>query len=356
MKPFLPYFKCLFLVLIVLISNPNIFSAALKTSLASDWKIALLPDAPSLRSSSVAFGNIWVAGTKSKIFKSEDNGQSWQDISLSDGFVGDIRDIEVFGADTAIIMTVGEGNNSRLYKTTDSGKHWQLLLSNPDKKGFFDSIDFWDNQNGLLLGDPVDDFYVVMTTSDGGKNWQRIGRQSLPKLLKNEAAFAASGNTLMTSSNHRAWITTGGFNASVYYSDDSGKNWTRSSVPLHIKTQTSGGYALAENTNQDIFVLGGDYQDRPGKYNNIARLRINSMLGNWQQIDAGKRGLRTAMTCLQKLCLMTGKTGTDISFDDGDSWQIFSNEGFYTLASDNNVFVAAGHEGRVAILVINQTQ
>ncbi len=315
-----------------------------------NWQITHLPDAPSLRALSVAHESIWVAGTHSKIFKSDDLGVSWNDISLSDGFIGDIRDIQVFSKHSAIVMTVGEGKKSRLYSTTDSGKNWQLLFINPDKKGFFDSIDFWDNQRGLLLGDPVDGYYTVLKTLDGGKSWQRIKQDALPTKLKNEAAFAASGNTLITNDQHDAWITTGGFSASVYHSSDNGDSWRRMPVPLHQINQTSGGYGLAFNSDNRIFVVGGDYLNRHGQYNNLASYQPGQNPPQWRPIKSGNRGLRTALHCQQKICIMTGKTGSDISFNNGMSWQPFSQHGFYTLSGDQSLFVAAGADGKVGII------
>ena len=41
------------------------------------------------------------------------------------------------------------------------------------------------------------------------------------------------------------------------------------------------------------------------------------------------------------------------SNDNGKTWQVFANEGFYTLASDNAHILAAGSEGKVAVLTIS---
>jgi hypothetical protein len=74
-------------------------------------------------------------------------------------------------------------------------------------------------------------------------------------------------------------------------------------------------------------------------------------------VDNGQHGLRTAMSCQQSTCIATGKTSSDISFDNGKTWRILSNtkqqpneQGFYTLSADNGVFLAAGENGKVAVL------
>jgi len=315
------------------------------------WETLQLSDQPSLRSSAIKEGVFWVAGTKGKIFKSIDFGENWQDVSLNNNSNEDIRDIHAFNSQSIIVMTVGEGKQSRLYQTIDAGENWHILLQNTEEKGFFDSIGFWDNNKGLLLGDPVDGYYVIMTTEDAGKNWQRINSNGLPKILDKEAAFAASGNTLVTGKNGKAWFTTGGFSASVMFSNDYGKTWKRQPIPLYDATQTAGGYGLRVNNKDEIFVVGGDYQKRDGQYSNLVSLDADS---KWHQIATGNNGLRTAMSCIKANCIITGKLGSDISFDHGKHWQEMSGQGFYTLATDGQYMIAAGHVGRVGILKFNK--
>ncbi len=306
-------------------------------------RVKTLADNPSLRASAIKDNVLWVAGTKGKVFKSADNGESWQDVSIKDSFA-DIRDIQAFDKKTAIIMTVGEGSQSKLLKTHDGGFSWELLFANPHPKGFFDSIDFWDNKNGLLLGDPVEGYYYVARTSDGGHTWVRVNKDKLPKKLEKEAAFAASGHTLIVAAGGQAWFTTGGFSASVIQSQDYGQSWLRNSIPLDKSTQTAGGYGIGLNQDNQVFVVGGDYLERDGDYNNTVRFD-----SSWQSVNTGNNGLRTAFACNDKICLSTGKLGTDVSFDQGQTWQTFSLHGFYTLASNQNIILCAGHNGRVAV-------
>ncbi|WP_193164656.1 WD40/YVTN/BNR-like repeat-containing protein [Microbulbifer hainanensis] len=313
-----------------------------------NWQAAQLAKPASLRGSAVGPKSLWVSGTDNTVFKSTDGGKSWEDVSVHQQPVTDFRDIALFDDKTAIVMGVGTGTQSRLYLTEDGGSNWELLYENPDAAGFFDSIAFWDRNHGLMLGDPVDGYYVVMMTEDGGRSWSRIGKDKLPAVLPKEAAFAASGNTLITGAEGRAWFTTGGFAASVYSSDDYGRTWQRSAVPLHRDTQTSGGYALALNRGGEIFVMGGDFQDRPSRYNNLSMLQGD----RWRAADNGQRGLRTAMACVERVCVASGKTASDISFNDGHSWQPLPGEGFYTLAAGKDRILGAGANGRVGVMIL----
>lgn len=333
-----------------------LFFSALANSMTIDkipsWQHSVLPSSPSLRGSAIIDDSLWVSGSNNAVFVSQDAGKTWSDKSVNIALKTGFRDIALFDKNTAIVMGVGSGQQSVLYKTTDGGNAWQLLYQNQDKEGFFDSIAFWDANNGLLMGDPVDGFYVVKKTSDGGKTWRRISVNKLPKIVENEAAFAASGNTLIVGEQGKAWLTTGGFSASVYSSEDFGENWQRHAVPLFSQTQTAGGYGLALNHQQQIFVVGGDYLQRPASYANMATFSNNQ----WQAVNAGQHGLRSAMSCQQMVCIATGKTSNDISYNGGKTWQVLPNangekgdQGFYTLAADNMMFLAAGAEGKVAV-------
>jgi len=318
-----------------------------------NWQHHQMIGKPSLRGSAILGNSLWVTGSNNTVFVSQNGGKTWLDKSVSAPINTDFRDIEIFDSQTAIVMSVGNVESSMLYKTNDGGNNWQLLYQNSDEKGFFDSIAFWDENNGLLLGDPVDGYYVVKKTVDGGKTWRRIAKNKLPKILDNESAFTASGNTMIVGKNGKVYITTGGFSASVYFSDDYGENWQRQEVPLYNETQTAGGYGLAINNEGQPFVLGGDYLQRSMQYANITTY----IDGLWKAVNTGQRGLRTAMSCQETLCLATGKTSTDISHNSGKTWSALpvsrsqTNEsGYYTLASDNMVFLAAGAEGKVAVL------
>jgi photosystem II stability/assembly factor-like uncharacterized protein len=223
------------------------------------WQHTVLPNTPSLRGSAIIDDSLWVSGNNNTVFVSQDAGKTWVDKSVDIPLKTGFRDIALFDKKTAIVMGVGSGEQSVLYKTSNGGNSWQLLYQNQDKEGFFDSIAFWDRKNGLLLGDPVDGFYVIKKTTDGGKTWRRINLNKIPKFAEKEAAFAASGNTLIVGEKGKAWLTTGGFSASVYSSEDFGETWQRHVVPLFSATQTAGGYGLAINHQQQIFVVGGDY-------------------------------------------------------------------------------------------------
>jgi len=317
------------------------------------WTHSQIPNKSSLRGTAIKANSLWVTGSNNSVFVSQDSGKTWQDKSVPVKKESDFRDIELFDDKTAIVMSAGSGELSTLYKTKDGGNSWKILYQNNDRLGFFNSIAFWNEKQGLLMGDPVNGYYVIKKTTDGGKTWRRITVNNLPSILPKESAFAASGSSIIVGNKGKAWIATGGFSASVYVSNDFGETWQRTTVPLYKETQTSGSYSVALNHLEQPFVIGGDYLQRDRAYSNMARLTNE----HWQPIKTGSFGLRTAMSCQDKICLTTGKTSTDISFDSGNTWQMLINkqvkgvtQGFYSLASDDHIFLAAGAEGKIGVL------
>ena len=132
-------------------------------------------------------------------------------------------------------------------------------------------------------------------------------------------------------------------------SNDYGKNWQRQNLPLYDKSETAGGYGIATNNLDEVFVLGGDYLQRDGHYNNAV---IQSKQGKWSNLKTGNRGLRTAMVCEKSTCIITGKLSSDISFDNGHTWSPFHAQGFYTLASEKNTVIAAGADGKISVITL----
>ena len=76
----------------------------------------------------------------------------------------DFRDVEAFDANTAYVLSIGEGENSRIYKTIDGGKNWKLQFKNTNPKAFFDAFAFWDEKHGIAMSDPVDGKYLLLET------------------------------------------------------------------------------------------------------------------------------------------------------------------------------------------------
>ena len=82
----------------------------------------------------------WVSGTGGTVLKTNDGGNTWENISVPNSSTVDFRDIEVFDKNTAIVM--GISSPARFYKTKNGGKNWDLVYFNDHKDIFFVGLSF----------------------------------------------------------------------------------------------------------------------------------------------------------------------------------------------------------------------
>src|SRR5689334_4236533 len=58
---------------------------------------------------------IWASGSNGVILRSTDDGKSWKQLTVAGATDLDFRDIEAFDANTAYVMSSGDGDKSRIY-------------------------------------------------------------------------------------------------------------------------------------------------------------------------------------------------------------------------------------------------
>src|SRR3954454_10948049 len=110
---------------------------------------------------------VWASGAGGTVIRTIDGGKTWKVMIVPGAEKLDFRDIEAFDANTAYILSIGNGESSRIYKTTDGGKNWKLQFKNTNEKAFFDAIACWDDENCIAMSDPVDGKYVFIRNYGG---------------------------------------------------------------------------------------------------------------------------------------------------------------------------------------------
>src|SRR5947208_1591342 len=61
---------------------------------------------------------VWASGTGGAVIRTIDGGKTWNVITVPGAEKLDLRDIEAFDANTAYILSIGNGDSSRIYKST----------------------------------------------------------------------------------------------------------------------------------------------------------------------------------------------------------------------------------------------
>ncbi|HRI03531.1 MAG TPA: hypothetical protein PLL77_07280 [Pyrinomonadaceae bacterium] len=288
---------------------------------------------------------IWASGTGGTVIRTIDGGAKWDVIQVPDAAKLDFRDIEAFDANTAYILSIGNGESSRIYKTTDGGKTWKLQFKNTNEKAFFDAIACWDKNNCIAMSDPVDGKYVLIETTDG-TNWKPPVTEHFAIALTGEAAFAASGTCLITTGKSTAYIVSGGTAARVFRSDDRGKTWLAAHTEVAKGTSGSGIFSIAMFDQKNGVIVGGNYE-KPNESKDA--LAFSTDGGRTWTLGIGLSGYRSGVTYLDKKTIVAvGTNGSDISRDGGKTWKILGNEDLNAVAAKGVKAVwAVGPKGMV---------
>lgn len=317
----------------------------------------------------VVGGVAWASGTNGTVLRTEDGGYEWQSCAMPPGAQKlDFRGIWAWDDQIAIVMSSGTGDLSRLYKTTDGCSSWKLVVTDEDKAGFWDSIAMWTQTDGFLAGDPVDGHpFLGEVTSYGYPSGFTDNVLYDLQARKGDGAFAASNSCIALGPfrtgdgpSRDAWLALGGESGSrvIHYRHFNGGEPERVSaevidVPLFPKTQAGGIFSIARGGNQRNFVaVGGDYT----KPNDTTGTAAWSADGGktWTASAKPPHGFRStvAWDAELKAWIAAGTNGSDISYDDGKTWQPLDDGNWNALSLPWVV----GPNGRIAKLDAGRVQ
>jgi photosystem II stability/assembly factor-like uncharacterized protein len=289
---------------------------------------------------------VWASGTGGTVIRTIDGGKNWSVMAVDATDKLDFRDIEAFDANTAYILSIGNGDTSRIYKTLDGGKTWKLQFKNTNEKAFFDAIACWDKNNCIAMSDPVDGKYLLIKTTDGGGSWIPADTSQMPATKDGEAAFAASGTCLYVNpKNGDVFLISGGTDARVFRSSDRGKTWNVSETPVIKGTAGSGIFSIAMRDAKNGIIVGGNYET-PNEIKGTAA--VTSDGGRTWQALSGLTGYRSGVAFNGKTTLAVGTNGADVSTDGGLHWVKGSDYNLNAVAAGPGKYLwAVGPNGAV---------
>jgi len=295
---------------------------------------------------------VWASGSNGTVVKTVDGGLHWQAAVVLGATGLDFRDVHGVDANTAYLLSIGEGESSRIYKTFDGGKTWNLQFTNHEPKAFFDGFAFWDANNGIAFSDPVDGRFLIIRTADGGANWREIPRENTPPAIPGEAAFAASGSSITVAGRDDVWIATGGSAARVFHSSDRGLTWFVSETPITSGNSSSGVFSIYAASPQLVFVAGGDYQKENEPGSNFAKSTDGGR--TWlpgPQLPGYRSAISAATGEHGAVHVAVGPSGTDvIRLDGGGPWNSIGTVGYDAVSFLPGLATgwAVGQGGRIA--------
>lgn len=328
-----------------------------KNSVPFQWVMQQSGTTAGLRGIDSVDGKVaWASGTDGTVLRTTDGGEHWTRCATpdanKDGATLDFRGVQAWDAQTAIVMASGPGDKSRLYKTADGCRNWNLLATNKDKEGFWDSVSVADQMNLMILGDPVNGHFEILETSDGGSTWIESHDPGLKSAIKG-GAFAASNSALAIN-----WVdgpavfgSGGPSGALVFQKCDSCKSireWQSAQLISFPKGESAGIFSLNYRDWRHWLAVGGDYT-KPNESSGTAAYSIDGAL-HWAASVKPPHGYRSAVQWSEdlKAWITVGTNGSDISYDDGKTWQPVDN-GNWNALSFPFVVGPKGHIARLEV-------
>src|SRR2546428_5350424 len=116
---------------------------------------------------------VWASGNLGTFARTLDGGQTWVSRVVPGAETLQFRDVEGVSKDVAYLLAAGVGENSRIFKTEDAGNTWTEQIRNTDPNGFWDCFAFWTPRRGILMGDSVNNRFPVHRVTDG-RHWVDI--------------------------------------------------------------------------------------------------------------------------------------------------------------------------------------
>jgi photosystem II stability/assembly factor-like uncharacterized protein len=303
--------------------------------------------------SAVSGDVVWVSGQRGTWARSLDGGRSWQAGTVAGGETLQFRDVYAQSADTAWLLSSGNGPLSRIYHTTDGGQTWALQFQNADSAAFYDCMDFWDGTRGLVFGDEVQGRMMVLQTDDGA-HWSLIPKERLPAALPGEGGFAASGTCLVTRPGGHAWIATGNGPASrVLHTADYGQSWTADTTPI-ASGEAAGAATIAIRDPRHAAVLGGPISDANAETDNVALTGDGGRTwttGGRPTFPGAVYG--AAFVPGSNTLVAVGPRGSSLSVDGGRHWSALDSLNYWGLGfAPNGAGWLVGPNGRISHLII----
>jgi photosystem II stability/assembly factor-like uncharacterized protein len=298
----------------------------------------------SLRGLSVVSPSVvWASGSRGTVGRSIDSGRSWKWTTIKGFEKTDFRDIEAFDETSALVM--GTGDPAQILRTSDGGESWKLVFSMSRPGIFLDALEFWNDQSGIAIGDPLNGKLFIIRSFDGGFHWQPLPEKNLPSADSSEALFASSGTNIRKLNKQEAVFVTGGRQSRYFYRDQSVV------LPLAQGSESKGANSIAVKNEKTLIVVGGDYRNPGDTTGNCAYSTDGGQ--HWQKPIRPPGGYRSCVEHIRKMeWICTGTNGTDISRNDGRSWETLSAEGFHVCRKSKigNAVFFAGTGGKMGVL------
>lgn len=311
-----------------------------------------LPDSRVLFIGVAAVSNqvAWLSGSRGTWARTQDGGRTWQTGVVPGTDSLQFRDVHAVDANTAWVLSIGNGEDSRIYHTQDGGLTWVEQYRNTDPKAFYDCFAFWDARRAVVVSDAVDGNLMMRRTDDGGSTWTLV--EGLPAAAAGEGHFASSGTCLVAMGSQHAWFGSGaGMVARVGRTTDGGQTWTVVNTPIIQDSPSAGITSLAFFDTLHGLALGGELSRPEGMTDNVAETADGG--ATWRLVGrpafSGAIYGSAVVPGRDKTVIAVGPRGAAWTSDAGQTWQALDTRNYWSvgMAPEGGVGWMVGPNGRI---------
>ena len=297
---------------------------------------------------------VWASGHGGVVLRTVDGGTTWERKLTPAGDSIQFRDVHALSADTAWILSAGNGNASRIYRTFNGGSSWTLQFINSDTAAFYDCLSFLDSKTGIAFSDASGKRTMILRTEDAGDSWELLAPRVVPEPLPGEGAFASSGLCVVAPDANTVFIATGSPGARLFRSRDAGKTWIVENTPF-VRGPVAGLTGMAFKDAMNGIVVGANIERLKGDTSMSVVGVTNDAGRTWTMrtrppLPGALSGVAWVPGAGPNHAVLVGFGGAFVTPDAGRTWHIISDQLYTGVGAVARTAWIAGGGGKITRL------
>lgn len=292
-----------------------------------------------------------MGGTQGTVVYSLDGGKQWKEIQVPDAEKLDFRDLAILNQKSIILMSAGpaEKGAAKLFISNDQGLNWKVFFEKKIGSYFFDALAWNHSKNeGILLSDPMNGRFPLFRIYPKDELVKDVILTSFPKLLTREAAFAASGSSLLWMNNHLILVTGGASKARIIQSTDKQLSQFIERYQATPADSSSGFFSIAARDKKNYWVVGGNYLKT--QENKIGILETKDSGKTWQVLENTPNFYMEKVIWTGKYWVMVGPFASAAYNPKTKKWISLGESHFHNVTKFGEYLFAVGSKGNLAKL------